>query len=665
MVVYASLANHLYQLAHFLFAVLFLMVVVPRYLFRNLKDDMPEERLAAGVLRIAFLYIVMGYVLVVTQLFEWLSVMSVLLLLMFRGYLRRSARRERADVRTVIALAFYGLLDAGFRLKHWLQSGWRSVRSCWRQRVRSALQWQRVLPAVLLTAVVAGSAYLRFYNAWMYAAPGMSDGYVTLAWLKYINQRFLFHDGIYPAGFHIHLALFQKFAAIDQLYILNYTGPLVAMMIALSLYFTTYRFTGNRYAAIVAAALYGLGGEAIHGSDWARQASTNSQEFAMVFAFPALWFFTRYLRDGRVADFWTAFAGCAVTGLVHTVVFALMGMGMGVLIVIGLVLQAKHYWQRIWPLCVAGVDCVVIALLPIVGGMALGKEAHGSSEEFLLATATFLPPQLRFWDQVALAALGLTFVAASLSRKRWRERVAEWAVFGFGAATFLLYEYGGALTNNEVIATRSSSLWALAMPIVIGAGLHALWSLFRRWANVQVLLQTATCAALIALLVKQTGMVPVVPYKMEWEAGVEQYLRIADTYIPKTWMIVSHKEGYALVLGNGYHMYLNDLLNTYDPILPPLTKKDANEPDPKIPHDIFIYNEKKVFEVAPDNSVYTLEKANYEQYKKENAELQQWMDTYEAVHGKVDIFYEDDNLRIYHIVQPEGFESQQKRIWGS
>lgn len=664
MVVYASLANHLYQLAHFLFAVVFLMVVVPRFLFRQLKDDMPEDRLAAGVLRVAFLYIVMGYVLVVTQLFEWLSVMAVLLLLTFRGYLRRSAWRERANVKTAIALFFYELLDGGFRLKHWLMSKWRAVRSGWRQCLQTALHWRRVLPAVLLLAVVAGSAYLRFYNAWTSAAPGMSDGYVTLAWLKYINQRILFHDGIYPAGFHIHLALFQKFAAIDQLYILNYTGPLVAVMIALSLYFATYRFTGNRYAGIVAAALYGLGGTAIHGSDWARQASTNSQEFAMVFAFPALWYFARYLRDGRPADFWTAFAGCAVTGMVHTVVFGLMGMGMGVLIVIALILQAKHYWKRIWPMCVAGVDCVLLALLPILGGMALGKSAHGSSESFLLATAKFLPPDLRFWDQVALVALGLTLLAALLSRKRWRDRVAEWAVFGLGAATFFLYEFGGPLTNNEVIATRSGSLWALAMPFAIGAGLHAASNLFRRWGNVQSLVQAVACAGVIAVLVKQTGMVPVMPYKMEWDAGVQQYLRIADTYIPKTWMIVSHKEGYALVLGNGYHMYLNDLLEMYDPILPPLTRKYASAPDPKIPHDIFIYNEKKVFEVSPDNSVYPLEKPFYEQYKRENAELQQWMDTYQAVHGQVDIFYEDDNLRIYHIVQPEGFESKQKRIWG-
>ncbi|MGB8956506.1 MAG: hypothetical protein WCC10_14115 [Tumebacillaceae bacterium] len=662
---YASLANHVYHLAHFLFAVLFLMVVVPRYLFRQLKDDMPEERLAAGVMRVAFLYIVMGYVLVVTQLFEWLSVMTVLLLLAFRGYLRRSAWRERADVKTAVALVFYGLLDVGFRLKHWLKNRWLGIRFGWRQRLKSALHWQRVLPAALMLAILASSAYLRYYNAWTSAAPGMSDGYVTLAWLKYINQRILFHDGIYPAGFHIHLALFQKFSAIDQLYILNYTGPLVAVMIALSLYFTTYCFTGNRYAGIVAAALYGLGGTVIHGSDWARQASTNSQEFAMVFALPSLWFFARYLRHGRIADFWTAFAGCAVVGLVHEVVFGMVGMGMGVLIMIALILHAKHYWARIWPLIVAGVDCVIIALLPIVFGMAIGKKTHGSSEEFLLASAKFLPPDLRFWDVVALASLGLTFLAALVSRTRWRDRVAEWAVFGIGAATFLLYEFGGPLTNNEVIATRSGSLWALAMPVLIGAGLHAVWSLFRRWASVQALVQTATCAALIALLVKQTGMEPIKPYKMEWEAGAEQYLRIADTYIPKTWMIVSHKEGYALVLGNGYHMYLKDLIDKYDPILPPLTKKDANEPDPMIPHDNFIYNEKKVFEVSPDNSVYVLEKPNYEEYKKENAELQWWMDTYQAVHGQVDIFYEDDNLRIYHIVQPEGFESKQKRIWGS
>ena len=664
MVLYASVANHLYQLTHFGLAFLLLMVVWPRYLFPKADGDR-EDQWVAGLLRVALLYIALGYALVLLKLFEWMAVVCILLLISFRHYFRKTGGAARVKLKTAIALLFYELLDVGFRMRHQVAHWWKEKRANWRQGLRTRrVDWRKALPLGLLLAVMGASAYLRLYDAFTSAAPALSDGYVTLAWLKYINQRVLFHDGIYPQGFHITLALLHKFAAIDQLYILKYTGPLVGLLISLGLYYATYRLTGNRYAGVVAAALYGLGGYAFHGSDWTRQAATNSQEYSMVFAFPAFWFYARYLRDGRRSDLWTATAGCSVSGLVHSLVFGYVGMGLGVLIVVGLVLHPKLYGKRVWHLCLSGLAAVVIALIPLGIGELIGRSVHGSSGEFLTSTAEIHPPALEFWDLVTLAAVGLSLLYALVVRKRWRDRVMEGFVVGIGAATFFLYEFAGTLLQNVMLDARTHSLWTLAMPVLIGAGLHALWSLLHRWGTVKAVAESLTVLALLAMLVVQTRLEPILPYKMEWESGVEQYVRISETFRPKTWMIVSQNEGYALVLGNGYHLYLGQLLEMYDPILPPLTRRGWTLTDPNIPHDIFIYQEKNVFEVSRENVIYAELEAEYQKRKKENIEFQTWIDTYEAKHGDVEIYYEDENLRIYHIIQPIGFEEEQKRIWG-
>ncbi|BAU29711.1 hypothetical protein DFP93_10688 [Aneurinibacillus soli] len=660
---YASILNQLYEMAHFTFSFLLLMVIVPRFLFARSKIEDTGACLFARFLRGVFVYIVIGYVLVLLKLFEVLAIVAVLLLLGFRHYLRRNAATVRTRAMTAVGLLFYETLDIRFRIRQfWLR--WRAGFVSGMRAFLFGKQFrQAILPGLLLLAVLAGSAYVRFYDAWEHAAPAMSDGYVTLAWMKYIESRVLFHDGIYPQGFHIILAYLHKFAAIDQVYVLKYMGSFSGVLITLGLYFAVSRWVNNHFAGIAAAALYGLTGEALHGYDWIRQASTNSQEFAMIFVFPTLYFLARYMKEGDRADLWTAAAGCAVTGLVHSLIFGYIGMGLGILIVLGLVTGFRLLGKRVWNLCLAGAASVVIAIIPYLLGKILGREVHGSSEDFLTRTVQVPPPELHLLDYTALAALVVFLLTVLFTRKLRYEKVMDWFAIGIGTSTFLLYEFGGAVTHSLLLATRSSSLWALAIPFSIGIGLHAVWRLFDRMKGHNIL-QASTCSILIFALVKQTHLMPIIPYKMEWDTSAEQYLRIAESYRPKTWLIVSQNEGYALALGNGYHMYLHDLLDQYDPSRSILTRKGENKPDAGIANDIFIYNEKKVFELSKSHAIYPLLAEKYKQRKKDNEELRQWITTYQASHDNLQIFYEDENLRIYHLHKEEYPGKKQEQVWG-
>lgn len=659
---YESVWNQLYVLLHYSFSFLLLMVWIPKWVWKGkTPEDLGEQRMA-GYLRIVFIYIVAGYVLVLLKLFEVLAILALLGLYGARKYLPRAAKAARVNLATAIGLFFYEVLDLGFRWK----KTWRSTWSRWKQawsapwRGKGVAWW---LTSLALLAVLGASAYLRFQNAVVEAAPAMSDGYVTLAWMKYIEQRVLFHDGIYPQGFHIILAYLHKFAAIDQLYILKMTGPFNGVLITYGLYFAVSRFSGNRWAGIASAVVYGLAGIPLHGGDWERQASTNSQEFAMVFVFPTFYFLAKYLQRGRRDDMWTGAAGLSVIGLVHTLIFAYAGMGLAIAMFVGVLLSLRTFGRRVWHLTLVGAVSVVIAVLPFGIGELLGSGLHGSSEDFLTSKVQVAPPHLHLYDYAALVSGGLVFLGFLVRRKPLREKAMELVAVGIIAATFVLYEYGGAVTQSLVLATRSGALWAMAIPFAMGLGLHTLLRPLWRMPGCRIV-HAAACAALVVYIVKGTQLQPIDAYKMEWDHGVEQYLLIAKEYRPKTWMIVSQNEGYSLVLGNGYHMYLKDLVANYDPKLPALTHNGWDKADPSVPDDIFIYNEKQVFEVSKSNSIYSLLAPQYEQRKKDNEDLAKWMAIHQQYQSDAEVFYEDDTLRIYHLHKAQDPEAKQQQLWG-
>ncbi|MGZ4030730.1 MAG: hypothetical protein ACXVDJ_00980 [Tumebacillaceae bacterium] len=677
---YASLWNQLYQSAHFLFSFLLLMTVVPKYLFKKATTaemEDPADRRVSRYIRIAFFYILFGYLLVLTNLFEVLAITAILLLLMCKSYLRKTAGDSRRQAVTFFALLFYETLDLGFQLKK------KGPQLLARLRGKATALWstaearKNLLPRVLLVAVLVIAGYLRFYDAWRSAAPSMSDGYVTLAWMKYLEERILthhdalFHDGIYPQGFHLTLALLHKFAAIDPLYVLRYTGPLNGLLMTYGLYFAVSRWTGNCFAGVATAALFGFGGYVLLGDDWDRQAATNSQEFAMVFAFPTFFYLTRFLQTGKREDLWTGGAGVAITGLVHTLLFAYVGMGMAVLLAVGVVLHSRAI-KRVWQLIQVGVLSVVVALVPFGLGKVLGRDVHGASEKFLESKVVVNPPDLRIWDKAALISLAVVFLLFLISRKPLRERIMYASAFWIITATFVLYEYGAAYTGNEVLAVRTSALWNLTIPFTIGLGLHGVMQLFQKVPG-QRWVQAAVCVGVVVMMYTQTHFAPIVTYKMEWESGVEQYLKIAAKMPDKTWMLVTdHTEGYDEVLGSGYHMYIDKLdgkngaigLMDYDPALPAFTRNGWTAPDPNVPFDVYIYEEKHVFEVSKSNSIYDKLKDEYADRAKEQAELAKWIATYKQHHNDLQVYFEDANLRIYHIHRTEDEDHKQEQIWG-
>jgi hypothetical protein len=655
---YASFSNHLFHGVHYLFAFILLFWLLPKVMFQKVEGDF-AERSIANFMKMVLFIIAIGYVLVVTKLFEMLTILAMVVVWIVCKSIYSRTRDLRNDRLTLFATNFFEYTEGRFRLtpivKRWFAEYLVELRKRLRLRFVSP---GVIAESVLLLIVIVGAIYVRFYDAIVNAAPGMSDAYVVLEWMKNIDNKQLFNTGIYPKGFHIYLDTLLKFANINAVYIQKYSGPLDSLLIMLSMYFMVSRFTMNKYAGIATAVIYGWLGFMI-GGGWERQAATNSQEFAMVFLFPSLYYFRRYLRTADSRFFWTASSGLIVLGLVHQLIYAYLCMGIVLLCVVHCLEGFRKYTHQILWIALAGVGSVLISVIPAGIGFAMGKTFQAAAGEFLLSQSTELSyPMLHIMDYLTLLAIGILFAVGLTFWKNELIRTTSLFTALFSSITFILYYWGGILTHSVVIASRMVEFWSLVVPVTLGMTWGVLTARLSKRRDL-ISIETVILAMLMAIVLYLYPLKPIVPYKMEWNSNVEQYLRISENNPNQTWTIYSQKEGYGLILGTGVHSYIRTLLKNYDPTKQYLTLYGEDQPDQKIPNEIYIFAEKQVFRTHFEHLA-----SEYDRREKEMIELEQWINTYKEANGDIKVYYEDEHIRIYYISRPVEKDDNVHKIWG-
>lgn len=87
-------------------------------------------------------------------------------------------------------------------------------------------------------------------------------------------------------------------------------------------------------------------------------------------------------------------------------------------------------------------------------------------------------------------------------------------------------------------------------------------------------------------------------------------------------------------------------------------RRDINPPEELTTPDIFIYQEKRLFRTGFEN----LQEV-YQRREREMVALEDWLRRYRATHRNISLFYEDEDLRIWHIHQPASKEEEFRNIW--
>lgn len=658
---YSSLQNQLYNLTHFFFGFFVLFIFYPKLIFSE-EGQSKLENLAANFIKMVFLVIIMGYLLVITALYEFIGISISLTLIFYIKNFIINKKFTLGEVITNISVYFYDFIDKRRSPVKDVLTYINKKKNNFKEFMSENLDSKaKNFNYLLLVIVIAYSAYLRFFDAITSPVPGMSDGNVTLAWMKYIARRELFYDGIYPQGFHITLATIQKFAYINPIYVLKYAGPFNEILIILGICFFLFMLTDRIGIGIIGASLYGILFHLLP-IGWTRQAATNSQEFGFVFVLPTIYFAYKYIKTNEKNHLITTFSGISVLMLVHQVALSFAVIGILALSLAAIILKAKVNFKRVF--FIGGLSFVagIIGLLPIGYGIVMKIKFNEASKEYLLSSVTVDYPKLTSIDYIAIAAIVLMFLYFIIKIKNFSNNLFELFIFFFSVIAFLIYYAAGVLTKSSVVANRFSELWGLMIPVLISIGVYIFFKILVKNRIKSLFEITLTCA-IITFTITTLKPQPIIPYKMEWDSRVEQYLKIDRMYRPTEWTIVSQEEGYAIVLGTGYHLIVKDFIESYDPSEEKLI--DNNTKVVLVSPDIFIYYEKNIFKVTPeqDRSTYEIKKSEYERREQEKPAIQSWISAYEKNHNNLSKFYEDDNLIIYHIHQELTREELFNNIW--
>ena len=629
-------------------------VLWPVSLFKVSGQDW-IERFFARFLRMVFLTIILGYVLVAVKLYELLSLFGILFALTVIHHLPAENRWQTLKEHISKSyLWFFDVLDGRVhplktmhtRLQQRATGLFPAVRGRW-------AGLGRIVEMGLFVAVFAAATIFRYIDPLRHAAPAMSDSYVTLAWMKYIDEKILFHDGIYPQGFHIYLSVLHKFAGNDALYTLKYAGPLNGVLMTLGVYLFVRRLSGRVVPGIVAAFMVGVMGQFLP-LGWDRQAATNSQEFALVFLLPAWHYTARYLDTGRREHLWSAAAAFAVIGLVHSLVLAFLWAGLGCLLLAHFIMKFRTGLASLRKVLLAGGLAGIVAALPVPLGFLLGKSFNSSSAEFLTSSLQAGMPPLTFFDWMGLSGFVLFFIDIVLwKRKKPNLEPALFALL-LGSASFLMYLFLGPLTRNAVLVTRIGLLWSLAAAVGCGLLIGVILKLLPgRIAG----LESVVCLGLLIGAVLYFHPEYPRPYRVQYDSSVNQYLRISHQYTSTAWMMVS-EEGYPLALGEGWHYQLGEFLKDYNPARKTLARMVNGQPEELQVNDIFIFAEKKLYPGDMDAQ-------KQESFLQDYAELANWVKIYMANHTDMTVYYSDPDITVYHIHHPQTEQEKQEEIWGA
>ncbi len=638
-------------------------VAMPVLLFGKMQWDDGLEDFFARVGIAAAFNMAIVYLLAATKLYELPSLALAYLLTAVIRVVRTQAPERLREMRnraiTTAFDVFDGIVKAGNAARRYLAGQLEGFLAIF---LRAFGTFPSAVLSLTTLWLIGLAAYLRMSDAVANAAPALSDSYVTLAWMKYINERAVFHDGIYPQGFHIILSVLHKISKVNPLLVLKYVGPLDSILIILSTYLAGLALSRRAMGGVVAAFAYTALTRFLP-YEYARQAATNSQEFAMAFLLPSVVFAFKYLQT-RKWQYLAATVSClAVIGMAHMLIalFAAIGVAAAWL---ATMLTGPRSVKHAACLAAGGVLAGIASAAPLLVGMALGIGLHASSLSFALTAAESPCPPITPFMLVALvmAALG---VAGSFVRRRSDPLAPPGALTALVLLAAALFLYQGPRFGIESVAlnSRSGEFAAVAMSVAYGVGWGCLMpypdgkAVLRRLARAAA--ATATLVAVLAgaALARPT---PARPYKMQYNSWLDQYLRISQAYRPSDWLIVSDQEGYAVAFGQGWHLMMGDFLQYVSPIGDALVYA-APDGASVIDHPyVFIFHERVPYYVEHELVIQELPKR-----VEEERRIVEWVEEYRKHHDNLSVFYEDKDIVVWLITQPRDEEEAFEAVWGA
>ncbi|MDY6877405.1 MAG: hypothetical protein SWK90_14550 [Chloroflexota bacterium] len=630
-----------------------------------------ENRVWADVVRIGFYTIIIVHLLVLAGIYDLLSLTAgyallYLLLLFLRPEGLPRAGMERVFTRFVT----FGLdaLERRVRYGELVRQRWNSLKA-WIRRQTPSLD--QILWGLALFWVLLVSIYLRLYETMNHAAFTPAS-YSHLKWLKGLTRRELYVDGIYPYGAFTLLSGLKTFTFLDEAMLLRVAQGLTGGLTVAAIHFAIHHFSGRRDAALLGASLYGIftfaqtfPGLPLYPNE------ALPLEMALAFLLPTWVFLTRYLTEREPVWLGLAFQGTVTVLLIHPLVGAVTLAGW-VLALPASLIYGRWRGHGTLQMTLAAVGTVILGNIFYVIGHLGGRELvenplalTGQMWERWIEETARLPDTLASEAPlffVALLAIPLLLLLGGdddAQGARYSARAGRVTLALVLLGTAILIEASQQLGWSKVFASRImaavASLLACAV-LGVAYGMVVSWvsARVRRFGETRFLPKNltslhplinlgATIAILSTMLVASPPLMVKGASKAGYDAVAIKIYDIKEEHLAYTWTVVGVGEMLPHILGRGWYLNGEYFLQNY---APDTYCYDPEQPELGIPTEhVYIIVEKNVY-AAPSTA-----KGLYQRDTMEQG-LWDWCKAYGQSHDNMTIYYEDNDIAIYHIHHP-------------
>jgi len=240
-----------------------------------------------------------------------------------------------------------------------------------------------------------------------------------------------------------------------------------------------------------------------------------------------------------------------------------------------------------------------------------------------------------------------------------------------GLLVFAMLGYGlvgrATLSNDITIPDEMGTILPVAAAILVGCLLALIESVVARAGRraEATLLAACLCVAVIWLRPQR-----LLGQCLEYEVAARATQEIAYRFPRQTWVVAAPVEQLAETFGLGGHEDLAGFVGKYRSQVssPEFHFQDARE-------DLFVYVEKRPFQIfsrEPETVPFSvLTDPTYRNYRSPGgrasleAAAQQLCESYRQDHSNIDVFFENEVLRIYHIHQQQVSDTKERTVRAS
>jgi len=519
-----------------------------------------------------------------------------------------------------------------------------------------------------------------------------SDPFVHILFLKdFINGNF-FAKAFYPQGYYAVLTLINKLSFTDPMDVVRLFGPIQSTVVVLALYAVILEFTRNRYVSLLAVIVPGLDSFGVFPGVFYRQILSLPQEYSMIFFLPIIFFACRYFTEKQAKDKKYFFI-CVCNALLIHINVAILAFFCFIGIVLSVLFFRFSQPKSIIKMFGIATGTAIIGVLPLILWDAAQRMLYKNTttvttlqrlqelfsnikckdgwtgfQSFIIGIINPLKDEGIWYNSLGANIICYTFIAGLLyviGRMLWR-RELEYTHFymaSFCISQFILLTlyYGKAYGLPSIIYfERTAMALTLVTFISIALLINEIYICFSKNVTGRLFLKICTICGAVILITCLLPQKEIKPVMLQYESALKAYVSIRESFVPGSWTIVSPVEEYPLVLGYGAHYEICNFVKAFS-INEEKDKRTSLISMIKT-KNVFVFVEKNpllIWAVMPEeggnlaknDDDYRLYNNRFIMERKVAKLMQKYISTANIRQERINVFYENEDLIVYHISQ--------------